>query len=131
MPTEIDIQNYKCVPLDILKNISKDNKLQVDITPTDVSLASIKEKQLQTIQGAGPIAGSKGFTADEMENFIIFLVIAFAILFFIVILFYGGLNVRTYGWAAFRLPENLRAMPVIALASIIFAILGFVIGKFT
>ena len=131
MAREIDIQNYKCVPLDILKNISKDNKLQVDITPTDVSLASIKERQLQTIQNAGPIAGTKAFTADEMENFIIYLVVGFAILFFIIILFYGGLNVRTYGWTAFRLPDNLRSLPVIALASIIFAILGFIIGKFT
>lgn len=131
MTTQIDIQNYKCVPLDILKNISKDNKLQVDITPTDVSLASIKEQQLQTIQGAGPIAGGKAFTADQMESFIINLVIAFAILFFVVILFYGGLNIRTYGWAAFRLPDTLRSMPIIAFAAIIFAILGFVIGKFT
>lgn len=131
MAREIDIQNYKCVPLDILKNISKDNKLQVDITPTDVSLASIKEKQLQAIQSAGPIAGGKAFTADQMENFIINLVIAFAVLFFVVILFYGGLNVRTYGWAAFRLPDTLRSMPFIALAAIIFAVLGFVIGKFT
>ena len=131
MAKEIDIQNYKCVPLDILKNISKDNKLQVNITPNDVSLADVKDRELQAIQNSGPVAGSRAFTADEMENFIVYLVVAFALLFFLIIPFYGGLNIRTYGFAAFRLPENLRALPVIALASIVFAILGFVIGKFT
>ena len=131
MAQQIDIQNFKCVPLDILKNISKDNKLQVNITPDDVSLASLKDSQQASIRGAGPINPSTKFSADEIENFFIYLVIAFLTLFILIILFYGGLNFRTYGLSAFTLPENLRAMPAIALSSIVFGVIGFVVGRFT
>lgn len=131
MPQEIDIKNFKCVPLDILKNITKDNKLQVDITPEDVSLASMKDQQEQSIAATGPIAGSKAFSADEMENFLVYIVVAFAVLILVVILFYGGLNLRTYGLSAFALPESLRSLPIIALVALIFGALGFVVGRFT
>jgi hypothetical protein len=131
MPQEIDIQKFKCVPLDILKNISKDNKLQVNVSPDDVTLASIKDSQQAAVAAAGPISVDNKFSADEIENFFVYLVIAFATLFILIILFYGGLNLRTYGFAAFTLPENLRAMPVIALSSIVFGVLGFVVGRFT
>lgn len=131
MAQQIDIQNFKCVPLDILKNISKDNKLQVNITPDDVSLTSLKEAQQTAVAASGPINPRSQFSADDIENFLVYLVVAFAILFILIILFYGGLNVRTYGLAAFTLPENLRAMPVIALCSIIFGVLGFIVGRFT
>lgn len=131
MAQQIDIQNFKCVPLDILKNISKDNKLQVNITADDVSLASIKDSQQASLRAAGPINPRSKFSADDVENFFVYLVVAFAILFILIILFYGGLNLRTYGFAAFALPENLRAMPVIALSSIVFGVLGFIVGRFT
>ena len=130
MAQEIDIQKFKCVPLDILKNISKDNKLQVNVTPDDVTLASIKDSQQVALREAGPINPKSQFSADDIENFAVYLITAFAILFLLIILFYGGLNLRTYGLAAFTLPENLRALPVVALCSIIFGILGFVVGRF-
>ena len=130
MAQQIDIQNFKCVPLDILKNISKDNKLQVNITPDDVTLASLKDSQKAAVVAAGPINPKTPFSADEIENFLVYLVIAFASLFLLIVLFYGGLNLRTYGLSAFTLPENLRAMPVVALCSIIFGVLGFVVGRF-
>lgn len=131
MAQQIDIQNFKCVPLDILKNISKDNKLQVDITPNDVTLRSLKDAQQAAVVASGPINPRSNFSADEIENFLVYLVIAFASLFILIILFYGGLNLRTHGFAAFTLPENLRAMPVVALCSIIFGVLGFIVGRFT
>jgi hypothetical protein len=131
MTQEIDIQKFKCVPLDILKNISKDNKLQVNVSPDDVTLASIKDSQKAAIAAAGPINVQSKFSADDIENFFVYLVIAFASLFILIILFYGGLNLRTYGLGAFTLPENLRAMPVVALCSIIFGVLGFVVGRYT
>ena len=130
MAQQIDIQNFKCVPLDILKNISKDNKLQVNVTPDDVTLASIKDSQQAAVVAAGPINVNSKFSADEIENFLVYLVIAFASLFILIILFYGGLNLRTYGLAAFTLPENLRALPVVALCSIVFGVLGFIVGRF-
>jgi hypothetical protein len=130
MTQQIDIQKFKCVPLDILKNISKDNKLQVNVTPDDVTLATIKDSQQAALRAAGPINPKSQFSADDIENFLVFLVTAFAILFILILLFYGGLNLRTYGLAAFTLPENLRALPVVALCSIIFGVLGFVVGRF-
>jgi hypothetical protein len=130
MAQQIDIQNFKCVPLDILKNISKDNKLQVNITPSDVTLRSLKDSQEASIRASGPINAKTKFSADAIENFFVYLVVAFAILFLLIILFYGGLNLRTHGLAAFTLPENLRAMPIIALSSIVFGVLGFVVGRF-
>jgi len=131
MAQQIDIQKFKCVPLDILKNISKDNKLQVNITPDDVTLATLKDSQQASIRAAGPINPRTRFSADDIENFMVYLVTAFAILFLLIILFYGGLNLRTYGFSAFTLPENLRAMPVVALCSIVFGVLGFVVGRYT
>jgi ABC-type multidrug transport system permease subunit len=131
MAQQIDIQNFKCVPLDILKNISKDNKLQVNITPDDVTLRSLKDAQQAAVVASGPINPRSNFSADDIENFLVYLVIAFASLFILIILFYGGLNLRTHGFAAFTLPENLRAMPVVALCSIIFGVLGFIVGRFT
>lgn len=130
MAQQIDIQNFKCVPLDILKNISKDNKLQVNITPDDVTLASIKDSQQAAVIAAGPINPRTQFSADDIENVAVTLISIFAILFLLIILFYGGLNLRTYGLSAFTLPENLRALPVVALCSIVFGVLGFVVGRF-
>jgi hypothetical protein len=128
---DVDIRNYKCVPLDLLKNIGKDGQGNdiITITGNEPTLKSFKENQQSAMLAMGP--SSKALlSADEIENIIVGVLIAFLILIFCVILFWGGLNLRANGLAAFQLPRDMRGLPVIAFASILFAIIGFVIGFF-
>ena len=72
-----------------------------------------------------------GFSGDDLENFIVFFGVGFFILILLVILYWGFLNLRANGLAAFRLPDQLRSMPVLAFFSLIFGVAGFLIGSLT
>ena len=126
----IDIQKYKCVPLDLLKNISPYDKVQFEVNEKTVSLKDLKKEQDESILAQGPLSG-KPMNAEALENLLIGIAITFFAIFILVVLFYGFLNVRTYGFKAFfTLPEIFRGLPVIALSSIVFGLLGFVTGYF-
>jgi hypothetical protein len=79
------------------------------------------------LNAAGPAPG--GISGDILENFIVGIAITFAVIILLVIIYYGFLNIRANGLAAFKLPTQLRSMPVILLFSLIFAIVGFLIGS--
>ncbi len=126
----IDIQKYKCVPLDLLKNVSPSNKVQFIANADSVSLKDFKKEQDDTQNKLGPISG-KPVNAETMENFIVGITIFFFAIIALVLLFYGFLNIRTQGWKAFtNLPDIMKGLPAIALFSIIFGIAGFLIGYF-
>jgi hypothetical protein len=127
-PNTFDIRDYKCVPLDLLKNIGKDGEGNniITVTSEDKSLKDFKQQQQSEVTATGP--GASSISADAMENFIVGIVSFFFILTFLVIFYYGFLNFRAEGLAAFRLPTQLRSMPVILSVSLLFAILGFVVG---
>jgi len=127
--TDIDIRNYKCVPLDLLKNIGKGTNGNdiVTVTSADVTLKDFKKQQESDMAAAGPAAG--GIAGDTLENFVVGITIAFAVIILLVIFYWGFLNVRGKGLAAFALPEQLRTMPVILLFSLIFGVGGFLIGN--
>jgi hypothetical protein len=127
--TDIDIRNYKCVPLDLLKNIGKDangNDI-ITVTSDEKTLKDFKAQQTSTINAAGPAVG--GLSGDTLENFIVGITITFAVIILLVIFYWGFLNVRGKGIAAFNLPEQLRTMPVILFFSLIFGVAGFLIGN--
>ena len=79
---------------------------------------------------AGPLAGNDTFDADTIENIIIWFFIAFGILFGIIVLFYFGLNLTTYGTGTFGLPSSIKGLPVIAITGLLFLVLGFLVGYF-
>ncbi len=126
---DFDIRNYKCVPLDLLKNIGKDasNNDVIQLTSNEPTLKNFKENQTMALNAAGPAPG--GISGDVLENFIVGIAITFAVIILLVIIYYGFLNIRANGLAAFKLPTQLRSMPVILLFSLIFAIVGFLIGS--
>jgi hypothetical protein len=126
----IDISKYKCVPLDLLRNVSGDDKVQFTVNPRNTSLKDFKESSDETRTAAGPLAGDDTFSADTIENIIIGFCVGFAVLFGIIALFYFGLNLTTYGTGTFGLPATLRGLPVIMLVGLLFLILGFLIGYF-
>ena len=128
---DIDIRNYKCIPLDILKNIGKDanNNDIITLTSDQPTLKSFKEKNEEVLRLSGP-SGQSLLSADDIENLIVGILSAFLILFFLVIMFWGYLNLRSEGLAAFQLPRQLRTLPVLAFCSILFAVIGFLIGFF-
>ena len=55
--------------------------------------------------------------------------ITFVVLILLVIIYWGFLNIRAKGIQAFALPEQLRTMPVVLLFSLIFGVVGFLIGN--
>jgi len=125
----IDIQKYKCVPLDLLKNVSPDHKVQFVANTDSVSLKDFKQEQDESQTKLGPVSG-KPMDAEAIENFVVGIAIFFLAIFFLILLFYGFLKFRTEGFKAFNLPDIMKGLPFIALSSIIFGILGFVIGYF-
>ena len=125
----IDIQKYKCVPLDLLKNVSPDNKVQFEANTQSLSLKDFKQEQEDSSKLQGAISG-KPLDAETLENLLLGITIFFFAIFILVVLFYGALNVRTYGLKAFQLPELFRNLPVIAFSSLVFGVVGFVVGYF-
>lgn len=126
----IDIQKYKCVPLDLLRNVSQDSQVQFNANQGGVSLKDFRAQTDDAQREAGPIAGDDTFDAETIENILISFVVIFFILFALVIFFYFGLNLTTNGMATFSLPATLKGLPVISLAALLFLALGFVIGYF-
>lgn len=126
----IDIQKYKCVPLDLLRNVSQDSQVQFNASQGGVSLKDFMEQSDEAKREAGPIAGDDTFDAETIENILISFVVIFFILFALIIFFYFGLNLSTNGLGTFGLPSTLKGLPVIALAALLFLALGFVIGYF-
>lgn len=127
----IDISKYKCVPLDILRNISDTDQVQFTVNSQNTSLKDFKASTDEATSQAGPLLGGNNrFNADTIENIIIGFCVAFGILLGVIILFYFGLNFSTYGTSVIGIPPSLRGLPVIAIASFLFLLLGFLIGYF-
>lgn len=126
----IDISKYKCVPLDLLRNVSDDEKVQFTVNQNTTTLKDFKTSSDEAQMAAGPLAGNDTFDADTIENIIIGFFVAFGILFGITMLFYLGLNLTTYGTGTFGLPPTLRGLPVIMLVGLLFLVLGFLVGYF-
>lgn len=128
--TEFDIRNYKCVPLDLLKNIGTNAQGNdvIEVTSDEQTLKDFKTQQSNMLAAEGP---SSGFSGDQLENFIVFFGVAFFVVILLVIFYWGFLNFRASGLAAFRLPDQLRSMPVLAFFSLVFGVIGFLIGNLT
>lgn len=127
--SDFDIRNYKCVPLDILKNIGTDvsGNDVIQLTSNEPTLFDFKKQQDTELSVTGPAAG--GISGDVLENFIVGITITFVVLILLVIIYWGFLNIRAKGIQAFALPEQLRTMPVVLLFSLIFGVVGFLIGN--
>jgi hypothetical protein len=126
---DIDIRDYKCVPLDLLKNIGKDgggNDI-ITVTSDEKTLKDFKSQQASMINASGPAPGA--LSGDTLENFIVGITVSFAVIILLVLFYWGFLNIRGKGIAAFSLPEQLRTLPAIMFFSLIFAIAGFLIGS--
>ena len=91
--TPQDLRNYKCVPLDLLKNTNAQNQVQFNVTGNDVSLQDMKEDMAQLIVSSGPIKGA--LSPDEFENYIILPLVSIIIIVFIFVLFFCGYKIAT------------------------------------
>jgi hypothetical protein len=127
--SDFDIRNYKCIPLDLLKNIGTDGTGNdvIQLTSQEPTLFDFKKQQDTELSVTGPAAG--GISGDTLENFIVGITITFVVLILLVIIYWGFLNIRAKGIQAFALPEQLRTMPVVLLFSLIFGVAGFLIGN--
>lgn len=125
----IDIAKYKCVPLDLLRNVSDGDQVQFTVNEKSTSLKDFKAQGQEAQAAAGALAGNDTIDADTIENIIIWMFVAFAVLFGVVVLFYFGLSLSS-GNATIGLPSTLRGLPVIMIASLLFAVLGFLAGYF-
>jgi len=122
----IDISKFKCVPLDLLKNVNNTNQVQFNAAGSSVPLVNFKKKT-ETQQAA--IAPKKDSVSMEtMENFFISIIVITLILILGVMFFNLILNFRKYGISAFSLPEAVRGLPVIAICSGLFFAVGFLLG---
>ena len=126
---QIDISNYKCVPLDLLKNVSKDNKVSFSATEDGIGLDTLNKENQQSVANQGPV--DKKVSGETIENVIVGIVITIFSIFVLFFLFWGGLTIKDKGVVAFfTLPQDLRGMPAIGLVSTLTAILGFLLGYF-
>lgn len=126
---EIDISNYKCVPLDLLKNVSKDNKVSFSATADGIGLDTLNKQNTQSVANQGPV--DKNVSGETIENVIVGITVTAFSIFALIFLFWGGLTIKDKGFIAFfTLPQDLRGMPAIGLVSTLTAILGFLLGYF-
>ena len=125
----IDISNYKCVPLDLLKNVSSTNQVKFNATTEGTPLTNFQNEQKLTLAQAAPLKAS--LSGAMIETIIASVAGIMGFLIIVVFLINGGLNVRKNGWAAFiTLPTLLQTAPVIIVSSGIFGLLGFLLGYF-
>lgn len=130
--SDYDLRNYKCVPLDLLRNVNQTNagEYEIQLTSDAPTLRDFKETQRAGILRAGP--SSMAVSADTIENLMTALFVIFFIILFATVFYMGFLNFRAQGVAGFALPSQLKSMPVIGIAVILSAVLfgvgGFFIG---
>jgi hypothetical protein len=122
----IDISKFKCVPLDLLKNINNTNQVQFNAAGSSVPLVNFKKETEKQQAATAPKKDS--VSMETMENFFISIVVITLILILGVMFFNLILNFRKYGISAFSLPEAVRGLPVIAICSGLFFAVGFLLG---
>jgi hypothetical protein len=122
----IDISKFKCVPLDLLKNINNTNQVQFNAAGSSVPLVNFKKETDR--QQAATAPKKDAVSMETMENFFISIVVITLILILGVMFFNLILNFRKYGISAFSLPEAVRGLPVIAICSGLFFAVGFLLG---
>jgi hypothetical protein len=122
----IDISKFKCVPLDLLKNINNTNQVQFNAAGSSVPLVNFKKETDK--QQAATAPKKDAVSMETMENFFISIVVITLILILGVMFFNLILNFRKYGISAFSLPEAVRGLPVIAICSGLFFAVGFLLG---
>jgi hypothetical protein len=89
----INLRNYKCVPLDLLKNTNAQNQVQFNVTGNDVSLQDLKEEKNNTIILSGP--SGNAFSPDQIENYFILPLVSLVIILFIIGFFFCGYKIAT------------------------------------
>jgi hypothetical protein len=122
----IDISKFKCVPLDLLKNVNNTNQVQFNAAGSSVPLVNFKKETDK--QQAATAPKKDAVSMETMENFFISIVVITLILILGVMFFNLILNFRKYGISAFSLPEAVRGLPVIAICSGLFFAVGFLLG---
>ena len=122
----IDISKFKCVPLDLLKNVNTSNQVQFNAAGSSVPLMNFK-KETDTQQAAAA-PKKDAVSMQVMEDFFISIVVITLLLILGVMFFNLILNFRKYGISAFSLPEAVRGLPVIAICSGLFFAVGFLLG---
>ena len=123
MPDQIvNIQDYRCVPLDLLKNVDKDGNVELKVTPTSTSLKEIRDETKSDLLGSGTL-GTQTFSAQTTEGIIIFIFVVISILSVIGLFFLGK-----GAWMLFRIHKltywngiAIGVISSISLASIIIA----------
>lgn len=129
-----NLRNYKCVPLDLLRNVAPEEggEYSIQLTSDAPTLRDFKEQQAAEIRAAGPL-GAK-LSADAIESLMVAIIIFFAVIIFVAVLFWGTLNFRANGFAGFQLPTQLKSLPAVALFSLAFAVVfgigGFLLGRY-
>ena len=109
----IDISRFKCVPLDLLKNVNNTNQVQFNAAGSSVPLVNFKKETDK--QQAATAPKKDAVSMETMENFFISIVVITLLLILGVMFFNLILNFRKYGISAFSLPEAVRGLPVIAI----------------
>ena len=122
----IDISKFKCVPLDLLKNINNTNQVQFNAAGSSVPLVNFKKETDKQQTATAP--KKDAVSMETMENFFISIVVITLILILGVMFFNLILNFRKYGISAFSLPEAVRGLPIIAICSGLFFAVGFLLG---
>ena len=122
----IDISRFKCVPLDLLKNVNNTNQVQFNAAGSSVPLVNFKKETDK--QQAATAPKKDAVRMETMENFFISIVVITLLLILGVMFFNLILNFRKYGISAFSLPEAVRGLPVIAICSGLFFAVGFLLG---
>ena len=122
----IDISRFKCVPLDLLKNVNNTNQVQFNAAGSSVPLVNFKKETDK--QQAATAPKKDAVSMETMENFFISIVVITLLLILGVMFFNLILNFRKYGISAFSLPEAVLGLPVIAICSGLFFAVGFLLG---
>ena len=91
----VNVNQFKCVPLDLIKNIDESGNIKVEVTSNDLSLKKINDETQDDIAAAGQI-NADGFNANKVRNFIIIGVVTGVIIFTVILNFIGWRNLRNF-----------------------------------
>lgn len=123
MPEVVNVQDYRCVPLDLLKNVDKDGNVEINVTPEKTSLKDITEQTKSDVFASGSI-GSQTFSAKTTEGLIIFAGVIGSIL-GAILLFFLGKN----AWKLIRLDRQTYIVGLIVGLSAGTILTGIVVSS--
>lgn len=121
----VNVKDFKCVPIDLLKNINENGDIQVKNDNMD--LTDVREETIQDVLASGQIK-RQPIDAKLGENILIFIIVFTVIIFSVLYFYIGPSNVSEL---VYRKRMDIMFLAVIFLLIGAIVMGGYAIWAFT